>query len=185
MDSINELKPLEPPYETEIENILSLYPKGKDDYLLRLFRVFANSQRFLAGKGVVNLLDDESPLTIQERELVILRVTAKKHCEYEWGLHARIFAEAANISDVQRRATVIDDHRANCWDDRQALLIECVDQLCDQACIRTENLAQFQSTWTREQQLEIMALCSNYHLVSFVANTARIELEDYALRFPT
>ena len=114
MDSINELKPLEPPYETEIENILALYPKGKDGYLLRLFRVFANSQRFLAGKGVVNLLDDESPLTIQERELVILRVTAKKHCEYEWGLHARIFAEAANISDVQLRATVIDDHRANC-----------------------------------------------------------------------
>ena len=184
MRKLFELKPLEPPYEKAIEDILAFYPKGKDDYLLKLFRLFANSPRFLSGKGVVNLLDKESPLPLQERELVILRVTANNRCEYEWGVHVAAFSHAAEISEQQYNATVLSDHRANCWSERQALLVQCVDQLCERARITDETLADFQAAWNAEQQLEIMALCGNYHLVSCVANTARLELEDTAQRFP-
>lgn len=53
-------------------------------YLLQLFRVFANSPRFLK-KGALNLLDKDSPLTLRQREIVILRVCANNDCEYEWG----------------------------------------------------------------------------------------------------
>jgi len=70
----SELKPLDPPYSEEISNALKQYPT-QDGYLLKLFRVFANSLRFLSGKGVINLLDERSPLTLAERELVIDRAS--------------------------------------------------------------------------------------------------------------
>jgi hypothetical protein len=42
----------------------------------------------------------------------------------------------------------------------------------------------FEATWTLEQQLEILALCGNYHTVAFVANTARLPPVAFAARFP-
>lgn len=56
----------------EISKILEKYPRGKDRYLLKLFRVFANSLRFLDKKGVFNLLDVDSPLSLREREIMAL-----------------------------------------------------------------------------------------------------------------
>jgi len=183
------LQPIEPPYAPDIARIFASYPQDKDGYILRLFRVFANSMRFLTGKGVANLLDRDSPLTLREREIVILRVTANTRCEYEWGVHVTAFAQAAALSAEQIAATASFDSQQNaqidCWTTREQLLLRCVDDICQHARISTANYAQFQLCWDLPQQLEILALCGNYHLVSFVANTARIELEDSAARFPT
>ncbi len=88
---MHKLNPIRSPFNKDVEAILMNYPKGPNGYTLKLFRVFANSLRFLAGKGVVNLLDEGSPLSANERELVILRVTANLNCEYEWGLHVSVF----------------------------------------------------------------------------------------------
>ena len=84
----NTLNPIKEPFPEDIVKLLSRYPKI-DGYLLTLFRTFANSQRFLE-KGVPNLLDEESPLKIRDREIVILRVTANNNCEYEWGIHVTV-----------------------------------------------------------------------------------------------
>ena len=179
----HHLLPLEPPYPEEISTLFEKYPRGEDGYLLRLFRVFANSLRFLGGKGALNLLDGQSPLTLRERELVILRVTANNRCEYEWGVHVSIFAEAAGFTAAQVAATCSIDSVEGCWNDDESLLIACVDQLCARATLDNEKLEKFQSRWTQEQQLEILALCGNYHLISFVANTARLENEAFGARF--
>ena len=178
------LKPLSPPYREEIRRILDRYPQTGDGTILRLFRVFANSLRFLSSKGVLNLLDAESPLTARERELVILRVTANLNCEYEWGVHVAVFAEAAELTAEQVRATKMCGPREPCWSQPESLLLECVDDLCHHATITGDLLAGFQRQWTLEQQLEIFALCGNYHTVCFVANTAVLEPERYSARFP-
>jgi len=52
------------------------------------------------------------------------------------------------------------------------------------AIIEDEVYGKFQEMWTLEEQLEILALCGNYHLISFVANTARVENEVTGARFP-
>ena len=82
----------------ELKETLSRYPAGPDGSTLTLFRVFANSERFLSGKGVANLLDRHSPLSLRERELVILRVTGRLACEYEWGVHVAAFSRLAGLS---------------------------------------------------------------------------------------
>tara|TARA_R110001599_G_scaffold353795_2_gene597962 strand:- start:109882 stop:110445 length:564 start_codon:yes stop_codon:yes gene_type:complete len=178
------LEPIDQPYAPEIAEIFSRYPQDKNGYILKLFRVFANSKRFLTTKGAINLLDDESPLTIREREIVILRVTANNNCEYEWGVHVTTFARAAGLTSEQVRATRFTVDAVDCWTKDERLLIDCIDQLCNGAKIQDNTYGRFQEHWSLEQQLEIFALCGNYHLICFVANSARIEPEPDVARFP-
>jgi len=176
----NQLIPLEPPFTREIEEVLASYPK-QNDYLLSLFRTFANGLRFLK-KGVPNLLDKDSPLDLRTREIVILRTTANRNCEYEWGVHVSIFANAAHLTDDQVNATRLNN--LNCWSAEENHLIAAVDQLCKSSALETETLAQFQSAWSCDQQLEIMAIVGTYSTISYVANVAQLPLETFSARFP-
>ena len=177
----NVLKPLQDPIPEPQASILKNYPQ-QNGYLLSLFKTFANSERFLL-KGVPNLLDKESPLSLRQRELVILRVTANNNCEYEWGVHVAIFGEAAQLSADEIRATTepLDN---TVWPHDEALLISVVDQLCGHGQLDKDTKSAFQQTWSLEEQLEILALCGTYHTVSFVANVAELENEPFGSRFP-
>ena len=178
----NILKPMTEPFPADVSAVLEKYPTV-DGYLLKLFRTFANSLRFLA-KGVPNLLDGDSPLSMRQREIVILRTTANNKCEYEWGVHVTVFSAPAKLTKEQVAATYLHDDRAPCWTPEEALLIKVIDELCAAGTVSDAILPQFQRGWTLEQQLEILALAGTYHTVSFVANTARVELEDFGARFP-
>jgi len=179
----NQLETIEPPYSHETESLLSHYPKP-NGYLLKLFRVFANSTRFLR-KGAVDLLDRDSPLVMRHRELVILRTCANNDCEYEWGVHVAGFAEHAGFTDQQIKATRLGKPDYECWSSEESILLQSVDELCYSGCLSVETRNLFQSFFTAEQQLEVLALCGNYHTVSFVANTAEIECEPFGTRFPS
>lgn len=178
----NRLTIIDPPYSEEVEALLSRYPK-RNGYLLKLFRVFANSTRFLR-KGVLDLLDRESPLTMRERELVILRVCAANNCEYEWGVHVAAFGQHAGFSEEQIRATRLGAAEDICWSPEETTLLAAIDELCQQGHMDEPTREAFQAIYTVEQQLEIFALCGNYHTVSFVANAAGLEGEDFGARFP-
>ena len=176
------LAPIPEPFPPEVTAVLAGYPQ-RDGYVLQLFRVFANSLRFLK-KGTVNLLDRESPLTMRQREIVILRVCANNDCEYEWGVHVAAFAGHAGLDDRQVRSTRLGDHRDPCWSDEERVLIRAVDELCSRARVGPVTYQALQHRFSVEQQLEVLALCGNYHTVCFVANTARLELEAFGARFP-
>ncbi len=176
------LKPLEAPFDMEVAQILARYPQ-RDGYLLSLFRVFANSVRFLK-KGVADLLDRDSPLEMRLREIVILRVTANRGCEYEWGVHVAAFSAHVGLSETQIRATCDPALRATCWSRREFLLLQVVDELCHTGTLDDAALIAFQIDFDIAEQLEVLALIGNYHTVSFVANLARLDPEPFAARFP-
>jgi alkylhydroperoxidase family enzyme len=178
----NILAPVPDPIPPGAAEILKRYPQ-RGGYLLSLFRTFANSVRFLE-KGVPNLLDDRSPLSLRQREIVILRVTARRDCEYEWGVHIAAFGKQAGFTAEQIAATRLSGPDEPCWPPEESLLIRVADELCDAGRLSSLTLEGFQATWTLEQQLEILALCGAYHTVSFVANTARLPPEPFGARFP-
>ncbi len=178
----NILAPVEPPFDQDAAALLDAFPRVQGQ-LLSLFRTFANSTRFLR-KGVPNLLDPESPLPLREREIVILRVTACWRCEYEWGVHVAVFAEAAGFTPDQVAATETGAAGAPCWNDREGTLLAVVDALGRVGTLPDDLLAAFRDGWTVAQQLEVMALCGTYHTVSQVANVARLPPEGFAARFP-
>jgi alkylhydroperoxidase family enzyme len=176
------LAPVAEPYTPEVAALLAHYPKRRG-YILQLFRTFANSPRFLK-KAVANLLDDASPLPLRMREIVILRVTAKLDCEYEWGVHVTAFAEAAGLIGEKVNATRLGDTHSACWSAEESLLIRAVDELCGTGCIAPGTYDEVSKTWALDAQLEIIALCGNYHTICFVANTALLAPEPFAARFP-
>jgi Carboxymuconolactone decarboxylase family len=178
----HHLVPLEAPFSEEIADVLKGYPQ-QDGYILTLFRTFANSLRFLK-KGVPNLLDKGSPLPLRIREIVILRTTANRNCEYEWGVHVTVFAGAAKLVPAQVAATRDAAVDPTLWGAGEANLIMALDQLCTQGRIDDATLVEFEQNWTVEQQLEIFALCGTYHTISFVANNARLPNEVFGARFP-
>lgn len=177
-----ELIPLHPPYSPQVKEVLDQYPQ-QDGYLLKLFRVFANSLRFLT-KGGPNLLDKDSPLSLTDREIVILRVTANNYCEYEWGVHVSVFAKAAGLSASQVKASTLANSNQTCWNDGQKNLLQVVDQLTQNGQLNDTTLNAFRQRWSKEQQLEICALCGAYQTVSYVANISNLDKEDFAARFP-
>ena len=178
----NRLRPIAEPFQPDVATALAAYPQ-QDGYILSLFRTFANSLRFLR-KGVPNLLDRESPLSLRIREIVILRVTANKNCEYEWGVHVSIFAATAKFSQAQIDATRSGPVDPDLWSEPEAYLLKAIDSLCSTGRIEDDVITQFESDWTKEQQLEIFALCGAYHTISFVANTARLPNEPFGALFP-
>lgn len=177
----NTLKPLETPFPPPIEAALAQYPQ-KSGYILALFRTFANSLRFLK-TCVPNLLDTESPLDIRVREITILRVTANRNCEYEWGVHVAVFSKAAELTADQISAT--RQSNTKCWAPKEQRLIAAIDQLCTSSTLDNNKLALFQKDWNNEEQLEILALCGTYSTISLVANVARLSPEEFAPLFPS
>ncbi|MEP3225747.1 MAG: carboxymuconolactone decarboxylase family protein [Parasphingorhabdus sp.] len=175
----NPLQPLDPPFDPEIAKLLTNYPQ-QNGYILTLFRTFANSERFLR-KAVPNLLDRDSPLSLRTREIVILRTTANRNCEYEWGVHVAIFAKAAKLSADHIAATHAEN--SDIWSAKEHRLVTAIDQLCAAGSLEEKPLCDFQNDWTKAEQLEILALIGTYSTISFVANVAGLEPEPFAARF--
>ncbi len=178
----NALTPISEPFPDDLGKAMNKYPRI-NGYLLTLFRTFANSKRFVE-RGVPNLLDEYSPLPIKTRELIILRVTANNDCEYEWGVHVSIFSERSGLSYGQIEATAKYKIDPTIWSDEENTLLQVVDSLCARGNVEQNLLHKFQSNWSKEQQLEIIALCGTYHTVSFVANIAELSKEKFAPSFP-
>jgi alkylhydroperoxidase family enzyme len=63
---------------------------------LRLFRTIAHNPRVLEKIRASNLLDRGS-LDRRDREIVILRTTARCGCEYEWGVHVAFFSAKVGL----------------------------------------------------------------------------------------
>ncbi|WP_133492374.1 carboxymuconolactone decarboxylase family protein [Alcanivorax sp. 24] len=181
----HDLMPLSgPPFDSETQAILDKYYPQRDGVVLSLFRVFARSPRLLRKLGAAGLLDEASPLPLRHREIVILRTTARHGCEYEWGVHARVFAKAAGLDEAQLIATRHGVAEAPCWTEVEQALIRVVDELLGGGDLSEEAHSLFARHWETEQQLEVLALCGFYSTVSFIANTARLAPEPWARRFP-
>src|SRR4051794_135720 len=115
------IAPIEPPFAPEIdEHLRKLMPPGMDP--LVLFRVVAHNPRVLGRMRRGGLLDPGS-ITIRQRELVILRTTARCRSEYEWGVHVTFFAAAAGLSEAQIAATVVGTPADPAWSAEDVLLV--------------------------------------------------------------
>src|SRR3954468_5116499 len=129
---MSRIAPLEPPYAPEIQDQFDRIMRGAPP--LTLFRVMAGNKRAWDKFRGGSLLD-RGPLSLREREIVIDRTCARTGCEYEWGVHVTAFAQAAQLTEKQVRATVLDDATASCWPPAEQALIAAVDALHDRATL--------------------------------------------------
>jgi alkylhydroperoxidase family enzyme len=178
---VSRIAPLEPPYASDIQDQFDRIMHGARP--LMLFRVMAGHARawdkFRAGS-----LLDKGPLDLKVREIVIDRTCALNKCEYEWGVHVAIFAQAASLTEEQVRATAREVSDAPCWGEAERALIAAVDALHFRATWSDAEFAALARHFDDAQMLEIIMLCGFYRTVSYLANALALPPEETAARFP-
>jgi 4-carboxymuconolactone decarboxylase len=175
------IAPAPRPYTLENEAALArLMGPGVEP--LRLFRTLGQNQRVLARFLAGGLLDKGS-ISLRERELVILRTTARCGSEYEWGVHVAFFHVRAGLSVEEVRATCARD-AAHPWSARDRALLDLCDALHERAGVNDALWGRVAAEFEPAQIVELLVLAGFYHTVSFVTNALRIELEPGAARFP-
>jgi alkylhydroperoxidase family enzyme len=173
------LAPLEAPFPPDVADLLASMPGGESP--IALFRVLAHNPRILSRIKGGGLLD-RGAISLREREIVILRVTARLGSEYEWGVHVAFFAAKAGFTSEQVAATTAD--RPEPWSAGEQLLIELVDSLVDRKDIPDALWQRATANWSMQQLLEIVVLVGFYHTISFITAAFRVPLEPNAPRFP-
>ena len=172
--------PLDAPFEDAVAETFKQYlPAGMPP--LKLFRTQAHNPRVLQRVFAGSLLD-QGAISMRARELVILRTCARCKSEYEWGVHVALFAKAAHLSESDVAATLAQPHAGLAETD--ALLLDAVDELHDSSTISDGLWARLERHYSASQIMELIALVGTYHMISFMTNAARVELEDFAPRFP-
>jgi alkylhydroperoxidase family enzyme len=178
---MSRLAPLQPPYGPDIQGQFDRIMRGAPP--LMLFRVVASNARAWEKFRAGSLLDG-GPLDLREREIVIDRTCARTGCEYEWGVHIAIFAEAARLTDEQVRATVLGKADAPCWSAAEQALIAAVDALHERASFGDAEFKALSAHYDDAKIFEIILLCGFYRTVSYLANGLDLPLEQKAARFP-
>ena len=178
---MSRIAPLQPPYAPDIQGQFDRIMRGAPP--LMLFRVIAGNARAWEKFRAGSLLDP-GPLSLREREIVIDRTCARTGCEYEWGVHVAVFADAAGLSEEQIRATVLDGADAPCWSAAEQALIAAVDALHHGATLGDAEYTARSAHYDDAKILEIILLCGFYRTVSYLANGLDLPLEEKAARFP-
>jgi alkylhydroperoxidase family enzyme len=182
MTTAPRIAPVEPPYAPDVdEHLRALMPPGMPP--LVLFRTVAHNPRVLGRMRRGGLLDSGS-ITLRERELVILRTTARCGAEYEWGVHAAFFGAAAGFGPEHLHATVHGAADAPIWSAREQVLLALCDALHATSTVDDALWARARAELEPAQIVEVLALAGLYHMVSFVVNATALPLEDAATRFP-
>ena len=175
------IAPASPPYLPEVAAQFTAFTKGREP--IKLFRTMARNPRVLARFFGGSLLDPGS-IGEPERELIILRTTARCGSEYEWGVHVKVFAARNGLTPDQVAATVTAAPADPIWSPEQARILRLVDDLHDSASVPAGLWSALAAAWQPEQLLEMISLVGKYHMVSFITNAVQVELEDFAPRFP-
>jgi alkylhydroperoxidase family enzyme len=171
------IPPLSPPYAPEMQLLFDkVMPAGQDPLIL--FRTIGHNPRVL-GRVMAGGLLDRGTLTLRQRELMILRSCANCRCEYEWGVHVSIFAQAAGLD----RGDVIATLDRGQLPGEDGAILTLADHLHDIAAIDDAFWVTLKNFFSDEQVIELMLLAGFYHSISYIANGLRIDREPASARF--
>jgi alkylhydroperoxidase family enzyme len=186
-DQHPRIAPLEPPYSSDVALALAKWmPPGVTVEPLKLFRtLFQNRETSDRMRPLgAGILGSHSSIDPREREIIIDRVCARCGCAYEWGVHVAAFGQALGLSQETLEATVTQSPFDAIWSERESLLVQMVDELHDTSTVNDALWSQLAERWTSAQLIELCVIAGWYHLISFVANAAHVQPEEWAASFP-
>lgn len=127
--------------------------------------------------GFGNHILFDNLLPPREREIAILRVAANLDCAYEWGAHRRFtLAEGwMTAAEIDRLAFPMD---AADWPDREAALIQAVDDLQGRGAIGDAAWAALAADFTPAHFIDLIYLVGEFAMVAMFLKSFRIALED-------
>jgi alkylhydroperoxidase family enzyme len=176
------IPPLSPPYAADIAPSMTrrTLPDGTAPML---FRVIASSPRAW-GKFIAGSMLDPGPLSMRDRELVIFRTAARIGADYEWGMHATLFAERCAIDAAQLGALAKGAPDDQIWTDAEQALVATVDALIADRHLSDDQHARMAAHFSPDQQLEIVQLVGFYQSVGLIVGAFGIQPEASAPHIP-
>jgi alkylhydroperoxidase family enzyme len=176
------IEPARPPFPPEIQASLDrLMPPGVPP--LALFATLARDPRLFSrfmGGGLL----DRGHLTLRQRELAILRVTARCGSEYEWGVHATFFGPRVAATPAELAALVHGGPDDPGWDGSERALLRLCDSLHASCDVDDALWDELRAYFSEEAILELLLLAGFYRTVSYLTAALRLPLEPFAARFP-
>lgn len=177
------IKPLVPPYSPEVQSRFdAVMPPGVEPLLL--FRVMAKSERAWS-KLLGGSMLDSGPLTLRQREIVIIRSCVLAECEYEWGVHVTFFAKVAGLRVEELLETVNGDARSPCWTPDESVLVLAADALFAKGKLNGAEIDELKLHYDDEQIIEVIQLCGYYRTISYLVRTFDLPLENSCAQFST
>jgi alkylhydroperoxidase family enzyme len=168
------IAPCDPPYGPGVtDDLAALMPSGAPP--IALFRVLAHNPRILSRFRAGRLLD-AGALSARERELLILRVSHRCDCDYEWSVHVAGFADAAGLAEADLHATLQPTAEAP-LSRRERLMLTAADELVDARNLTSATTAALRRSLVPAEIVELIAFVGRYMWVSMIANTAALPRE--------
>jgi alkylhydroperoxidase family enzyme len=122
-----------------------------------------------------------STLTMRQRELLVLRVAARRDAEYEWAQHVVLAGDAGITPEEVEQ--VLDGPEAAGWTPLEAALLRAVDELIADAQVGDATWATLAEHLDTEQLMDVVFTVGAYELVAMAFKSFGVEL-DRDLRKP-
>jgi len=166
-----------PPYSPSVQALFDRLPASWHPPF-KIFTVLARDERLLLRfvNGAVSYLEP-SHITIRQREVLLLRVTARCRCAYEWGMRAHYFSKQAGLESAELYASVYGTADDPVWPSQDRLLVRMADELHDDLTISDSLWEKLHVTFSEEAILQLLMMAGYYRTVAYVANSLRLPLE--------
>ena len=171
------IAPVTAPFSPNVQALFDRLPASWSPPF-KLFTVLARDERLLlrfTGSAVSYL--EPSHVTVRQREVLLLRVTARCRCAYEWGMRVHYFAEQAGLSNAQLYASAHGDADDANWQADDRLLVRLADQLHDTVSISDELWTELRAAFSEEAIIQLLMMAGYYRTVATIANGLRLPLE--------
>jgi alkylhydroperoxidase family enzyme len=171
------IAPVSPPFSQDVQALFDRLPSSWSPPF-KLFTVLARDERLLlrfTGSAVSYL--QPSHVTVRQREVLLLRVTARCRCAYEWGMRVHYFAEEADLSEAQVYASVYGGSDDASWHPDDKLLVQLADELHDTVSISDALWTNLRAIFSEEAVMQLLLMAGYYRTVAYIANGLRLPLE--------
>jgi alkylhydroperoxidase family enzyme len=160
---------------------------GINDYIsqMNIFRVLLNHPK-LAGElnsTIMILVSGEKSISDRLRELIIMRVSWKAHCDYEWSQHwlASLFF---GLSELEL-SSISHWQQATCFSDDEKMVLAATDDLLDNGKISATHWSALkQLLQTDTAMIELVTCIGNWHMFAMILNALEIPLDEGMASWP-
>ena len=117
-----------------------------------------------------------STLSPRDRELLVLRVAAVRHAEYEWAQHVVQGGDAGLAPDDIAR--IAEGPEASGWSPLDAAMLRAVDELIRDAEVSDATWSVLAGELDVQQLMDLVFTVGAYDLLAMALRSFRVELDD-------
>jgi alkylhydroperoxidase family enzyme len=153
---------------------------GISEYIskMNIFRTLLTHPK-LAGElnsTIMSLVSGDKEVSDRLREIIIMRISWKAHCDYEWSQHymASLYFGLTE-SDL---LAIRDWYSATCFGTAERAVLAATDDLLDNKIISAAVWSQLKEHFKTDKALiEVVTCIGNWHMFALMLNALQVPLD--------